>query len=169
MRKFQPRGRTAFTLIEVVIVVVIMAILATLAVVSLGGIIDRYQLSRAIEAIEMFDARARRDARCGRQPVQATIQPSKRRLMIAPSGNESDRQATLFHLPGSVDIKEFRLRRQVAAGRDLEIQFNREGWSPTYAVQLQRGNMSRWLVVLGISGQVIELDNGGEVDEILSL
>jgi hypothetical protein len=68
-----------------------------------------------------------------------------------------------------VDIKEFRLRRRVATGRDLELQFNREGWSPTYAVQLQRGRMSRWLVVLGISGQVIALENEGEVDELLSL
>ena len=35
--------------------------------------------------------------------------------------------------------------------------------------QLTRGNLSRWLVVLGLSGQVLALDNEGEVDAILAL
>lgn len=74
-----------------------------------------------------------------------------------------------FKLPRNVEITSVRIRRRVAAGRDFEIDFTREGWSPTYAVELTRGKMTRWLVVLGISGQVVAFENEGEVDEILSL
>lgn len=165
MRKTRFHGRSAFTLIELVVVIVIMAVLSTLAVLSLGGTMDRYQLSRASEAIEMFDARARRDARRTRQPIQVTIDRNRQRLVIDTPGPGN----TQYRLPRSVVINKIRLRRSVAVAQDFELEINREGGSPTYAVQLQRGKMSRWLVVLGTSGQVVPLINEGEVDAILSL
>ena len=160
-------ARLAFTLIELVVVVVIIGVLAALAVLSLGGTMDRYQLSRAAETIEMFDAHARRDARNSRQPIQATIQRDQKRLLIETVGNE--KMNTQYRLPNRVEIKEIRMRRRVTAGGEFQIQYSREGWSATYALQIQRGNMSRWFVVLGVSGQVVALENEGEVDEILSL
>ena len=56
MRSNRRYERAAFTLIELVIVIVIMGVLATLAILSLGGTMDRYQLNRASEVIELFDA-----------------------------------------------------------------------------------------------------------------
>ena len=165
MGRCRCQKRKAFTLIELVVVIVIMAVLSTLAVLSLGGTMDRYQLSRASEAIEMFDARARRDARKSRQPIRATIDRNRQRLVIDTPGPGN----TQYRLPHSVGINKVRFRRRVTVGNNFEIQFNREGGSPTYAVELQRGKMSRWLVVLGASGQVVPLNNEGEVDAILSL
>jgi prepilin-type N-terminal cleavage/methylation domain-containing protein len=160
--------RAAFTLMELVVVVVIISILATLAVISLGGTMDHYQLSRAAETIEMFDARGRRDARTARAPVQGTIQRYKRCLEIETPRPQRAKSTVRYQLPRSVEIKTIRLRRRVTVGSNFEIRFNREGSSPTYAVQLQRGETSRWLVVLGLSGQIITLDSEGEVDEFLS-
>lgn len=165
MRRADRGRRNAFTLIELVIVIVIMAFLASLAVISLGGTMDRYQLSRASETIERFDARARRDARTSRKSVQATIQRHRQQLLIESPG----RQDARFRLPAKVEISNIRLRRRVTAGSNFEIRFSREGRSPTYAVELRRGEMSRWLVILGTSGQVIPIDKEGEVDAILSL
>jgi prepilin-type N-terminal cleavage/methylation domain-containing protein len=162
--------RRAFTLIELIVVIVIMGLLATLAVLSTGGMMDRYQLSQAAETIEIFDARARRSAHSLRQPIRAIIQPNQRRLVIAsPGGNTSRSVAAQFRLPRAVEIAEIRLRRRVTAAGNFEIDYNRQGSSPTYALRLQRGKMSRWLVVLGVSGQIVTLKNEGEVDEILSL
>lgn len=155
-------SRSAFTLIELVFVLVIMAMLSSIAVISLGGFISRYQLTQATESLERFDARARRDARRYRKPVDATIQMARQELV-----NES---ANLkYSLPRNVTIEEIRVGRQVVLGNEVEIAFDREGASPTYAVQLQRGKQSRWLIVLGISGQVIPLASEGEVNALLSL
>ena len=165
MGRCRCRERKAFTLIELVIVILIMAVLSTLAVLSLGGTMDRYQLSRASEAIELFDARARRDARKSRQPIRATIDRKHQRLVIDTPGPGN----TQYRWPRSVEINKIRLRRRVTVGNNFEIRFNREGGSPTYAVELKRGKMSRWLVVLGASGQFVPLNSEGEVDAILSL
>ena len=170
MHRYRSPSRLAFTLIELVVVIVIMATLSTLAVLSTSGVMDRYQLSRAAETIEMFDARARRDAQSSRQPILAIIQRNQQRLLIGmPGDTVSVPTAAQYRLPRSVEITEIRMRRRVTAGGNFEIHFNREGSSPTYALRLERGNMSRWLVVLGVSGQVVLLENEGEVDEIMSL
>lgn len=62
MRKANRIDRFAFTLIELVVVIAILAALTALASLSLGGVMDRYRLSRAAETIEAFDAGARRSA-----------------------------------------------------------------------------------------------------------
>ena len=152
-------SRSAFTLIELLFVLVIMAVLASIAVLSLGGFISRYQLAQATESIERFDARARRDARRYRKPVDTTIKLNRRRLV-----NESSELE--YSLPRSVTIEEVRVGRQATVGSQVKIDFDREGASPTYAVQLQRGKQSRWLIVLGTSGQVIPLASEGEVDAL---
>ena len=170
MYRCRSRRRAAFTLIELVVVIVIMAVLSTLAVLSLGGTMDRYQLSRASETIEMFDARARRDARKSRQSIQGTIDRNRQRLMIdSPIPGNKDWRSKQYRLPQSVEISQVRFRRSVTVGNRYAIPFNRNGGSPTYAIELQRGKMRRWLVVLGVSGQVLPLDSEGEVDAILSL
>ena len=153
-------------MIELVVVIVILAILSSLTVYSLGGTMDQYQLSRAAETIEIFDARARRDARTRQHPLQASIERSRGRLTISRIGT-GDR--TTFRLPSRVKIKQIRMRRQVTSGSRIDIDINSSGQSRTYAIQLERGKASRWLVVLGFSGQVIQLDTGREVDAIFWL
>ncbi len=158
--------RDAFTMIELVVVMVVLAILASLAVYSLGGTMDRHELNRAAETIEMFDARARRDARTSGQSLQASIDRTRGLLTIRSPENREDRS---FQLPGRVKITDIRMRRRVTAAGRVAMDINRRGHSPTYAVHLQRGKSGRWLVVLGLSGQVIPLRSEGEVDAILSL
>jgi prepilin-type N-terminal cleavage/methylation domain-containing protein len=156
----------AFTMIELLVVLVILATLASLAVLSLGGTVDQYQLGRAVEIIERFDARARRDARTLQTPLRASIDRSRGRLTI---GESPISQRASYRLPKSVRIKQLRMRRQISAGSQFDFDVNRDGHSPTYALLLERGNVNRWLVVLGFSGQVIRLDSKGEVDALLAI
>lgn len=151
-------------MIELVVVIMIIGLLATLAVISFGGTVDRYQLSRAVETIEMFDARARRDARASRRIVRTTIDRDDNRLVI-----ESDEPSAQYRIPRRVEIREIRVPRRAVVGSEFDVEFDREGRSVTYAIELKRGNMSRWMLVLGASGQVLTLASEREVDEILSL
>ncbi len=158
--------RKAFTLIELVVVMVVLALLASLTVYSLGGTMDRHRLSRAIETIEMFDARARRTARTTQHAVTATIDRSRGQLSIDTHRNP---QAVSFRLPSRVAIGDVRFGTTRRVERESKIEINGQGRSVTYAIQLRRGKLTRWLVVLGISGQVVAMENVGEVNAILSL
>ncbi|TWU58091.1 pilus assembly FimT family protein [Rubripirellula reticaptiva] len=158
--------RSAFTLIELVVVITIMAVLAAIAALSLGGVMDRYQLGRAAETIERFDSRARREARVTGDVVIAKIDRSRGRLDVDVAGSGLD---VMFQLPSRVSISNMRMHRSGVSGSDLILVVDRSGQCPTYAVELMRGNMKRWLVMLGTSGQVISLDNEGAVNALFAL
>ncbi len=158
--------RNAFTLIELVVVMVLLALLASLTVYSLSGTMDRQRMSQAIETVEMFDARARRAARSSRCTITATIDPRRGELSIDTNREGQD---VSYRLPSRVTVSDLRFGKTSVAGRESRFKINGQGRSATYAIQLQRGELTQWLVVLGISGQVVALKSKGEVDAILSL
>ena len=157
--------RNGFTLVELVVVMVLLGILSSLAVYSLGGTMDRHRMSTAIESIEMFDAAARRAARSSQQRVVAAIDRSAGRLSIQSPTN---REAISFTLAPQITIAQIRVAGNRGLPGDAQINVNGEGRSPSYAIELQRGALKQWLVVLGFSGQVVTLRNEGEVNAILS-
>lgn len=152
----------AFTLIELVVVMVLIGIMTAMAVLSLGGTMDRYRLTQATETFQTFDARARRQARSARRTIEATIEKDKRRLVIAQPSKQ-------FRLPDSVEIKTVRISQQAVPRTKVKLRFDSAGHSPTYAVEFRKGKLSKWLVILGTSGQTIAMDNVGEVNALLSL
>jgi Tfp pilus assembly protein FimT len=153
-------------MIELLVVMLILATLASLVAFSLRGVVNRYQMNRAVEVIESFDAQARREARRGQQPLSTRVDRGRNMLSIEAS---SSRSRTTFRLPRQVEIAEIRMGRRAVSGGPFELNINRHGQSASYAVHLQRGNADRWLVVLGTSGQIITLKEKGEADAILSL
>jgi Tfp pilus assembly protein FimT len=153
-------------MIELVVVMLILATLAGLVAFSLRGAMDRYQMNRALETIELFDAQARRQACRSRGPLQARIDRGRNLLSIEPSARHS--RAT-FRLPRQVEIAEIRMGRRAVAGGPFGLNINRHGQSDSYAVHLRRGTAERWLIVLGTSGQIIAVNDKGEADAILSL
>ena len=159
----------AFTLIELVVVLVLMSLLATLTVTAFGGTIDRYRLSRAAETFESFDAYIRREARKSGDMEKASINSNKGELTFV----HSDRlRRRMFRIPNLVEIAELKMvdsdgrRRSMRSVTDFEVASS--GRTPTYAVHLQRGKLSKWLVVLGFSGQIVSLESEREVDALLS-
>jgi len=161
---------TAFTLIELLVVLVVMSLLATLTVLAFSGTMDRYRLSRAVEIVEMFDAFIRREARATQQPQFASIH---RRLGELTRAQTAHHPSRTFVLPSRVEIAELRmidtLGQRVRGGDVTKFGVAASGRTATYALQLRRGNQSRWLVVMGVSGQVVALEEASEVDALLSL
>lgn len=158
--------RNAFTLIELVVVIVIMAILSTIAAMSLSGTMGQYDLARAAETIERVDASVRRQARVTHASVELSIDRNKKRLTVDVGG--SGRDAT-YKLPRRVTISNIRLHRRIVADNNFAIEVSGSGQSPTYAVELTRGEMKRWLIIVGASGQVIPAESEDEVDALFAL
>ena len=158
--------RIGFTLLELVIVMIIVSVLSTIAVTSLSGTIDHYKLTQAAEVIQRFDAHARQQAVNHRQAVKATVEPLRNQLQVETSTDQAIRH---FRLPSGVGIGEILLRRKTVASGNFEIRFNQDGGSRSYALELKRGKRSQWIVVLGGSGQIMEMNQRGEVSEFLSL
>ena len=161
--------RAAFTLIELMVVVVILGLITALASLSLGGVMDRYQLGRAAETLEAFDSQGRRDASRSREAVLAIIRRGTNELVLRNAVERSSRARAQYRLPRNVEIGDIRMPRKSLTARDVTFTLSDRGRSPTYAVELRRGAMSRWIVILGISGQVIPMQSEDEVDAILSL
>ena len=163
------RARSAFSMVEMVVVIAILAMLTSMATLTLGGAMSRYEISRAADTIQICDAKARRAARLSRQPIESSFDRGEQELTLDLPNRSGSLDEQRFRLPRTVEIGDFRLRRKGVVGNRVDIPYSPQGASPTYAIELRRGKMSRWLVVLGLSGQVISVDTEGEVDALLSI
>ncbi|MGB0595483.1 MAG: pilus assembly FimT family protein [Rubripirellula sp.] len=153
------RRKDGFTLIEVVVVVTITALLATIGAVSLRGTVDRYYLSQARQAIEISDAKARRIARTTGRPVLMNIDRLKKQIEI---------QESTFRIPAGVEIASVEMASRLSGGTQVGIPFSDDGWSPTYAIELKRGEVGQWIVVIGASGQVVRVNEEGAANDLLT-
>jgi type II secretory pathway pseudopilin PulG len=155
-------------LIELIVVTVILGLLATVAAPPLRGAMNRYELGRALETIETFDAQARRTARVSREAVDVTIRQDQRGTTLLSSSQAPQHSERVFRLPDTVRITDLRRARQATTGSDLTFRVNDRGRSASYAIALSRGKLTRWLVVLGTSGQLVPVATQEEADALLS-
>jgi len=162
----EDKSTHGFTLLELVIVFIILGVLSAIAMTSLAGRIGNYQLTQATEIVGRVDAHARRKASSQRKPVSTSVARLANLLRV---GSPQDPAARSFRLPKGVRIGETRFRQQTIATTDFDIRYNQYGISPSYAMKLTRGSQSRWIIVLGGSGQIIQANGAKEVNDILAL
>ncbi|MCP4943401.1 MAG: type II secretion system protein [Planctomycetaceae bacterium] len=158
--------RQGFTLLELMIVFTILGLFATIAMTSLASRVGDYRFTQAMEIIGRVDAYARRQASTQRQTVRTSVASLTNVLRV---GSPEDPTTRSFKLPTGIRIGQTKFRKQTIPTTDFDIRYNPYGISPTYAMKLTQGSQSRWIIVLGSSGQIIQTNEAGEVDEILSL
>lgn len=158
-----PRG---FTLLELVITLVILGVLSAIATTSLTGRIGHHQLTQASRVIAYSDTYARRQASNQRQSVRTSVARLANLLRVKTPQEQKDRS---FKLPGGISIADVKFAGQAITTTNFDIQYNQYGISRSYALKLTKGSLSRWIIVLGASGQIIQSNNEEEVNEILSL
>jgi prepilin-type N-terminal cleavage/methylation domain-containing protein len=159
----------AFTLVELLAVMVIMGILAGSVMFSLKTPYQSAKMENALERIMFMDRQLRDHARRFNRPAEMQInftngvvtgaEPKKRETVI-PS----------FSLGAGVQIDQVAFGRHRIDSGVVSIDFSAHGCTPTYAMRFSNGsNIKHWLVFLGITGQIVQIDNEKEIDELLHM
>jgi prepilin-type N-terminal cleavage/methylation domain-containing protein len=157
----------AFTLIEIMAALVIFGLIASFAVVSLAGQARAVRLADQVEQVKAFDRAVRERARRnGTTPAltfdlrAGTVRAGSRDLPPLRLGDRFRLAAVM--LPGE----------RVEFG-DITLPVSADGRSSSYAVHVTDAEMGdpaggRWVLVMGLTGQTIELENEQEVQDIFT-
>ena len=159
------RLRQAFTMIELIVVLVILGLLSSLAALTVRSSFDRHALASAFETIELFDQRLRRDARVARQPITATVDGFRGEMRLP----EANGQSKIFRLPRRVVIKSVLSATVRSATQSFPLTVGIDGRTSSYAIELEAGGASSWLVVLGGSGQASRVKERRTAEDLLKL
>ncbi len=164
-RAARGHNRQGFTLIELMVACLLLALLAAVIGWSVRGPILASRLTQTVERIRHADRLAREMARRGGGDVRLTFDAGDGRITLQRAG----RTVRQTGLPTSVRMTALRLPRRRSRDR-IRVPVSVLGQSPTYAIRIQAGDETpRWLIVSGLTGQVVESRTAEPVDAMLRL
>jgi prepilin-type N-terminal cleavage/methylation domain-containing protein len=152
-----------FTLIEMMAVVIIMALLATAAALSFARPMRVARARDAVDQVRSLDASARQFARRVGRPIEIVFDLSNGTL----ARRDHDEIAFQSSLPRGCRIEEVRSAGQSFSLGEASIQCAPSGMSRTYAVHLLGPELDRWLLFAGLTGQVTQVNDVSQLDDIL--
>ena len=158
-------GLRGFTLIELTIVLLIMAIVAAAVTLRLHTPLRHAELRDVAGAVAQYDRTTRLAAREQDRPLRMVVGLSSRR--ISRTDERGRATGAPLALPGRVAIEQLIVRTQTAHEGEVGISCSRLGFTPTYAMRLGAGGMHRWIVVVGLTGEAVEVDNEDQARQIL--
>ena len=171
-----PPFTPAFTLIELLVVLALAAILATVAVVSLAGTARAARAQDAADQVAHYDRLTREWARRFDRPARLTFDldgGTVSRSAAAAAGDDAtaDRPAAL-HLSAGLRFERVVWPGGSATAGQASVAVSSRGQTPSYAVLLS-GNKGRaggadqhWLVVAGLTGRTIAVNDEREVEDL---
>jgi prepilin-type N-terminal cleavage/methylation domain-containing protein len=161
--------RSGFTLIELMAVIFILGLMAGAVTLTVQRIVDRARWTRGFAQLELVDRVARMAARNERISYRLSFSRSKRRIELRPEENiTAGKGLRQWKLPRGLDFASFREDRSSSRSDEMKIEINSSGQSSSYAVALKASSgPSRWMVILGLSGQPIQLDQADDVVAIM--
>lgn len=173
----------AFTLVEVMAVVVLLGLLAAATAWSLADESHRSAQEDVIAQIAYADYKLRTSALRLGKPVLLEFDldhQQVRQYAEAEGGHDTMRPSVKFP-------KDTRLEAVAVAGRSrdgggrryetgvqwvdygtIEMPCSTIGRTPTYVLRIELTRTTTWLVVSGMTGQVVRMDDEDEVDKLLA-
>ncbi len=160
--------RTAFTLTEMAVALLVGAIVAAGVTLSLTGPQALGRTEDALSAVAQFDRVARQQAlRLGR-PLQLVFDLDDGSLRCR-TGTEPDAPARTCRLDHRCRLGAVRLAGRTLSAGQTALWCSERGLTHTYAVAVDTPRGRRWLLLAGLSGQVVEMSDEQQVARTLSL
>ena len=157
-----------FSLIELTAVLLIMAVAAAAVTLRLQGPLRRATAADVVGRIGQFDRLTRAEARRYDRALRINVDLATG--SITRTGEDPGGQAAAaVGLPQGFWIARLMVRdRQVTAG-GVSIRCSRAGLTPSYALLLaDPAGGRRWLLVAGLTGQVLEMEDDDAVRNVLA-
>ncbi len=160
--------RSAFSLIELTVVLLILAISAAAVTLRIQRPLGTARMRDLTDAIGHFDRLTRVSAQEQDRPLRIVADLSEGTLR-----RTDDRGRSLETRPLRVP-KGFEIRRALVRGRETErgeviIPCSRRGLTPSYALLVVGGGRQQWVVVAGLTGELVEVGSEKQVREILAM
>ncbi len=152
-----------FTLLEMLVVITILGILATGVAWSLRGPLMTARAENAAEQFLAVDRLMRDHSQRFARPVVLALDLDRGRIQSGDlQGTRNSASSSMNGIPVDCVLTA---EECVECGT-IEIPFDARGQSPTYALRLRTTHdRSRWIVVLGITGQTLRVEEA-EIDGI---
>jgi len=165
--EWQKSERNGITLIELLVVVTLIVMVSAMATANFRGPLKRAQFQQATAQAKQADLAIRRQCLETNQTHVYKIDCSNNQLS---STNRKPNSFLFFFQPAhGVSIA----KRAAVGGKlndqPLNVTFDSQGASKTYAICIRMGNKQRWLVFLGRSGQCIGLETDDEVRQLFEI
>lgn len=156
-----------FTLIEIMVVLLILSLIAGAVVLRVQTPLKHAQTQDVTDALAAFDHASRDAAREQDRQFRLVITPATGRLSLADDRGQPVPSVALT-LPDSFRLERLWVRNQDIGRREVALSISRNGSSPSYAMELSGGAGRRWLIVAGLTGQVIQVEHEDEAQYILA-
>ena len=163
------RRSNGMTFIEIVVVVAIIALLAAAVSIRASGWFTSTRFQSVTGQMIYIDSLARQYTRRSGQRVELIFDLSAGEMHRQEPVNESDLRAHRFQLPRGYAIKQIQTAYDRVRSGQATIPCSTLGQTPTYAIQLSGPNQrQQWVVIVGLTGQVVELDNDQAVNNLFA-
>ena len=160
------RRSIGFTLIEVVAVIAIMGLLVVAVSIHVPNWFSSAGLNSVIDQLVYLDRLARERAKRSGEPVVLVFD-----LESGEWRREQQKGSTVrahrFQLPRGYSVEQVQTVYEHVESGEAMISCSVRGHTPTYALLLTGpSDRRRWMVVMGITGQAVELDHDQEVNDL---
>ena len=161
------RTSKGFTLVELIAVMVIMSLLAGVVLIKAQTPLNSARMRDVVDQIVGFDRLTRSFAVEQNKPVHLVMDLAGGELRRTDP-DETEVYGEPFVLP-----RGCRLARLLLGGEEIEIgstaiSFSRAGMSASYGLLVEGpGGRQQWLVVPGLTGLAVEVEDEHEARDIL--
>jgi len=162
------RTTRAFTLIELIAVLLIISLVSAVIIVKVDGPLNTVGMRDAVDQLAGYDRLTRSYCRELDKPAHLVVDLDTGELKRTDADNDELRGESL------VVGRNYRISRVLIGEEDVElgsvaVPVSRQGLSPSYALLLEGpGGRRKWLLVSGLTGLLVQIDNDSEVRDALA-